>query len=190
MMQKRMHQPTVQFLPKLSYTRKILFSGTGIVQSVIDSVMISPLVCEADVKWPGHAAWTRASSHHNESTAWYLTWQWLLHWWLLSHCPSIHPSIHWHWLKSLLVHVTLALWDLARQGPRWGWEPSVSQHIVAGAGKQRTSPCSSSCSKQYPLHSPALTFIPYALSQPDTPHLTVTREEKDIDAAVPEIKRN
>lgn len=151
--------------------------------------MISPLMCEAGVNWPGHTAWKRAISHHNEHS-------------LISDMTVIvtlmtaqplpqHPNVHWQWLKSLLVLVTLALRDLASQGLRCGWELSVSQRGVVGAGQQCTSSCSPFCSKQYPPHSPALTFIPHAtLSEPDTPHVTVTGEEKDKDAAVTEIKRN
>lgn len=74
-------------------------------------------------------------------------------------------------------------WHLRSKQP----EPSNSQVWMGSvsspcASRQRTSPCPPSRCQRCPLPSHCWPFYPCAvLSEPDTPRLTVTREEKDID---------
>lgn len=114
-----------------------------------------------------HFRLERSSSHQ--------TWQQSLLW-LIRFSPWAVIEV------SMLGRGTSAPNSLTHQTLRCGWEASALPLSTAGVSRQRTSPCPPSRCQRCPLPSHCWPFYPCAvLSEPNTPRLTVTREEKDID---------
>lgn len=103
---------------------------------------------------------------------------------LINPCDSAapHPPVRAVIEVSVLGRGTSALNSTSHQALRCGWEASALPCCTTGVSRQRTSPCPPSRCQRCPLPSQCWPFYPCAvLSEPDTPCLTVTREEKDMD---------